>query len=374
MNEKTFFAEYNKLVKNELSLKYVTNVDTGLHILPVNARKGDKLKCYRCEERAEKRESIYNLHFCKHTLNDKNCNYYSNKMEKLNLSTASQRRKDEARTEIHKKAIELLCHHLKNGNEIIIYTKCNESEKYPDICKYKKITNEIKLEEGDIVKSEYGFKLNPDDEYNKYADIAILNKNNEMKKIIEICNTHATDAKDRPTNITWFELDAFDTIEKIIGGNDSFECIKPWTCKSCCDERTRQQIQDDKEKREMEELRIKYAKENEERRLVSEEKEKKEKEEREATNYLQRQEEEKIRAKEREERLAKQEREKEEKKAEERERERKRLAKKEQERLEEEEQEKQYAKSAPALYKYKLAKQEMLSKRYWKEGMWHIRV
>ena len=354
MNEKTFFAKYNKLVKKEESLKYVTNVDNGLHILPVNARKGDKLKCYRCVQPAQKRESIYKVHYCQHTLNDKNCNYYSNKMENLNLKTASQRRKDEARTEIHKKAIELLCHHLKNSNEIIIYTKCNES--YTNICKSKKIINEIKLEEGDIVKSEYGFKLNPDDEYNKYADIAILNKNNEMKKIIEICNTHATDAKDRPTNITWFELDAFDTIEKIIGGNDSFECIKPWTCKSCCDERTIRQIKDDKKKRKDDEQRIKDNEEKQKRRLVSEEKERKEKEERDATSYLQRQEEEKIRAKESEERLAKQEREKQERLANQEREKQERLANQEKERLEKIKQEELHAKQAPGLYKYILEK------------------
>ena len=54
-------------------------------------------------------------------------------MEKINFDSSSSKRiiKD-ARDNIHKKAIELLCHHLSNGNEIIIYTNCNES--YKNIC------------------------------------------------------------------------------------------------------------------------------------------------------------------------------------------------------------------------------------------------
>jgi hypothetical protein len=352
MIDENFFAKYNRLIKKEDSLKYLTNVDTGLHVLPVNARKEDNSKCYRCEVPATKCSNGYK-DWAKHIKNYKNCCYYSNKMENINLKTVSNRRKEEARTEIHKKAIELLVNYLSNGNEIIINTNCNES--YKNICLSGYRTN-IKLEEGDKAKPEFVFKLNPNDTSYKKADIAIINKNNEMKMIIEICNTHSTDAKARPTNIPWFELDAFDTIDKIIAGDNVFDCIKCWTCKCCCDERTRRQIEDDKNKREREELRIKYDEEKEQRRLVSEEKERKEKEERDAISYLQRQEKEKIRAKEREERLAKEVREREERLAKEKREKEERLANQEKELLEKIKQEELHAISAPGIYKYKLEK------------------
>tara|TARA_R110001606_G_scaffold154388_1_gene296031 strand:+ start:4248 stop:5369 length:1122 start_codon:yes stop_codon:yes gene_type:complete len=370
--DRNFVDLYNKLVKKEVSLKYALNIDNGLYILPVNARRGDNLECERCGEKVVKCMSSLLLDFYKHSLNCRNCSYFSNKMEKINFDSSSSKRiiKD-ARDNIHKKAIELLCHHLSNGNEIIIYTNCNES--YKNICLSGYRTN-IKLEEGDKAEEEFGFKLNPDDTSYKKADIAIINKNNEMKMIIEIYNTHVTEEKNRPTNIPWFELDAFDTIDKIIAGDNVFDCIKPWTCKSCCDERTRRQIEDDKDKKEKEAQRVKNNELKEQRRLVSEEKERKEKEEKDAISYLQRQEKEKIREKEREERLAKQEREKQERLAKEKREKEERLANQEKERLEKIKQEELHAISAPGLYNYKREREEMESKKYWEDGMWHIRV
>ena len=371
MKDENFFAKYNRLVPKEDSLKYLTNVDTGLHVLPVNARKEDNTKCYRCEAPAAKCSNGYK-DWAKHIRNYKDCCYYSNKMENINLKTVSNRRKEEARREIHKKAIELLVNYLSNGNEIIINTNCNES--YKNIICLSGYRTNIKLEEGDKAKPEFGFKLNPDDTYYKYADIAIINKNNEMKMIIEICNTHVTEDKNRPTNIKWFELDAFDTIDKIIAGDNVFDCIKTWTCKSCCDERTRRQIEDDKKKRERDELIIKNNELKEQRRLATEEKERKEKEEKDAISYLQRQEKENIRAKEREERLAKKEQEKQERLAKQEREKQERLANQEKERLEKIKQEELHAISAPRLYKYKREREEMESKKYWEDGMWHIRV
>ena len=48
---------------------------------------------------------------------------------------------------------------------------------------------------------EYGFKYNGSQ---KFADVAIIDKNDNLFYIIEVCNTHKTEGKNRPPN-KWIE-------------------------------------------------------------------------------------------------------------------------------------------------------------------------
>ena len=84
----------------------------------------------------------------------------------------------------------------------------------------------------DIIKKDYSFVY---ENKQRYADLAIVNKNNEIKYIIEICDTHVTHEFKRPKNIEWFELKAKDIVDDHKKKKYQFEfrCIRKIECNNC---------------------------------------------------------------------------------------------------------------------------------------------
>ena len=228
--------------------KFAQNIENELFITPENALQNFNLICPRCKTTVLKRfRSDTNVHYYKHekipVINPEKgyyCNYYN---FELNLKKDKTSNNEEKRLSIiHSEAIELIYFHLINKNSILVKKLCDFNY---DCCDIKEL-NKIKLEEDDDIKKEYHFKWN---ENNFVADLAILNKNKDIKIIIEVLHTHKTDESKRPNNIYWCELNAFQIIrnlnylKKIKETN--FVCLRKLECNMCIDENKRKQIEDD---------------------------------------------------------------------------------------------------------------------------------
>lgn len=184
--------------------------------------------------------------------------------------------------EIHYKAREITFNNLLAGKTIDINKICDYDY---DVCDTKQ-TYIIKKEEGDTVKKEYSFNWE-DNDYR--ADIAILDKDNNLKYIIEIAHTHKTEEHKRPDNIFWCEISAICVMKHdikqniIISRTDYnkdleperiiFNCLRKHYCVSCMEENIRlKKIEDDEAIAKMKEEAImkelKEAKEAEEARIA----------------------------------------------------------------------------------------------------------
>ena len=168
--------------------------------------------CLDCKSDVILRAGLKNKkHFAHHNSNS-NCTFYENHG---NYPGESKMHKDA------KYRIESI---INKNKTLKINKECNEC------CEIK--TTLIKNTGNIKAVQEYKFVFNNS---NKSADVAIL-KNNKLDSIIEIFHTHATNEQDRPE--PWFELSAFDVLEKTETEKENYElkCSRMFICKSCIED------------------------------------------------------------------------------------------------------------------------------------------
>lgn len=145
------------------------------YVYPSIANKNSFYKCPWCDEDVLfKNGSIKMKHFS-HFPKSK-CKYYN----QLNNHHS------ENESEVHKQGKYLLKSIIDNN--ITLTVKRNNSSDYTIDCKHKCVI-------------EHPFKHNGEQ---KYADVAILDKNDKILYIFEVFNTHKTKECDRPE--PWFEI------------------------------------------------------------------------------------------------------------------------------------------------------------------------
>lgn len=98
---------------------------------------------------------------------------------------------------VHKKAKEYLCEALNRGEEITFKYSCTLAPHTHTI--------PLKLNDGEVAKTEV--KVG-----NGFADIGVLDKDGNVRFIVEICNTHRTQARDGE----WVEVDAEKVIQYVV--------------------------------------------------------------------------------------------------------------------------------------------------------------
>jgi len=335
MDNRNFVAAFNKICDKQDLLKYAFNVDTEFNILPNDACKSFNMKCPCCFVKVILCLSVNGLWFFKHLINSESCDYYGTRWSKLRLSSYDIQRKKEL---IHDEAIDKMVNYLNSGKEITINKRCKWH--YGDCGML--YPYEIKLEDGDSAVKEKCIN-----DTLKRADIAILDNQGNIKEIIEIYCTNKTLEENRPSDIRWCELNAFDVLENIIENKDDYTCLREWCCKNCELENLRRQEERDRQFRENQRLlEERLAREEQERkeRLAREEKERKRKLElskqerrrEQHRRYIEEQERLAREEKERNERLAREEQERKERLAREEQERKERLAREEQERQEKE--------------------------------------
>lgn len=247
--------------------KFAENIENGLFITPENALHNFDLRCPRCKTTVFKRFRMDTTnHYYKHeklpVINPEKgyyCNYYNFELNLKNEKTLNN--KEKTLLKIHSEAIDFIYFHLINKNSIIVKKLCDFNY---DCCDIKEL-NEIKLEEDDDIEKEYHFKWN---ENKCVADLAILNKNKDIKTIIEVLHTHKTDESKRPNNIDWYELNAIQIISNLKYSKkikeNIFVCFRKLKCNMCIDENKRKQIEDDEIYQELQRiLEIAQIEENE---------------------------------------------------------------------------------------------------------------
>jgi hypothetical protein len=263
---------------------FAININGDKYIFASSACKDDNHICPECLKKVvycvyTKRQGkddiklLEPLPYFRHDKNIDNCKNYGYSNEKKIKEDDFDKIK-ETLEQIHNSAIKMICIYLENKKVITVNKICNFTERNNN-CSFEKSTL-IKLEDSDIIKTEYYFTWN-----NNYrADIAILDKNNILKCIIEVCHTHKTEEFKRPDNIFWCDLRASDILfcnkHKLLY---EVNCLRNHQCDNCVIEIKRLQIIDNEKK---EAIRIKREqqcllaiKEKEEREAMIIEKENK---------------------------------------------------------------------------------------------------
>lgn len=169
---------------------------------PYDAKKNNHYQCLECNEKVIfKKGNIKCPHFAHYVYS--NCSYYDHPNE----------------SQIHKDAKRRIISWLKNKIQLGFYKKCMT-------CK-DGLLYEIIYQDGNQYLQEYR------DIFGKYiADVAILDKANNPRYIIEVKNTHKTKSV-RPE--PWYEIEAkeileYENLDKIIL-ND----IRDFECQTCKD-------------------------------------------------------------------------------------------------------------------------------------------
>jgi hypothetical protein len=207
------------------------NKKTNTYEYPFIAEKKNNYKCPDCNRDVIfKKGKIKRPHFS-HYKSENPCKYYDRPNE----------------SQIHKDAKLKFKKILDNKNEIIFRRRCLE-------CMFDPIT----IFEFKIFNADYNNCFSCEEKrftYNnskKSADVALVNNNNEIKYIFEICHTNKTKEENRPE--PWFEIKA----ESLLNSNDdyNFECIRNYKCEMCLlynkyQEKTKK-IQDIKRRKEHE--------------------------------------------------------------------------------------------------------------------------
>lgn len=216
--------------KYERFYKYALEVDSGYYVVPKYARKDKKYTCIKCDAECIVCDGDIKEKYIRHKAKG-DCNYFD-----TGLKISQKNNYDpKIRDLFHNASIVYLQNCLNKGNKIIITKKCN--------LKYKclNIVKTIKLEDGDSVKIEKSFYVNG---MIKRGDLCILDKDGNIKIILEIYDTHRTNEDDRPNNIEWYELDVND-IMKYYDDDENYDkinlnCRRYYVCNPC--ENHRQEI------------------------------------------------------------------------------------------------------------------------------------
>lgn len=179
------------------------NKNSGEYTLPIDGCKNDNYICIECgEEVVFKNGKIRKAHFAHR--HDNTCEF---------LSTGE--------SIIHKNAKLLVKYALLKFNEINVVQKCE--------CGIIINTKKIVMQHDDNICIEYSFKFNG---VQKYADIAHIDVNGNVKNIFEICHTHKTNEMDRPE--PWYEFNANDIVSMNFKYSDNvFRCIRNVVCGEC---------------------------------------------------------------------------------------------------------------------------------------------
>jgi hypothetical protein len=172
---------------------------------PKFADKKNNYKCPSCERDVIfKKGQIKIPHFA-HKASEIKCAFYDKPSE----------------TEIHKEAKILMKSLLDNKKELHFSRKCSDCNKHKII--------DINYDNNDKAIIEYKFKYN---DSNRSADVALINTNNDIKFIFEICHKNPTKECNRPE--PWVEINATELIKKINEDNDyNIECIREYRCEEC---------------------------------------------------------------------------------------------------------------------------------------------
>jgi len=109
---------------------------------------------------------------------------------------------------VHKKAKDYLCEALNQGEEITFQYSCPVAPHTHTI--------QLKLNDGEVAKTEVKVS-------NGFADIGVLNKDGEVRFIVEICNTHRTQARDGE----WVEVNAEEVMQYVVKQQAAYlTCIR----------------------------------------------------------------------------------------------------------------------------------------------------
>ena len=190
-------------------------IKTNNFILPENANKETDYKCPSCKKKIVLRKGkVKKPHFAH--LPSTNiidpCSHYSNTS---NLSEEEKDRHTHIEAQYRLKSI-------LEKKEVLFFRNYS--------CCGEKWRKEFQMKHDKDVKIELEHRFNYKGSV-KSADIAILYSNNDLE-IIEIVNTHKTDAEDRPE--PWYEIESSDILklgkekEKI-----ELKCIRSKKCNEC---------------------------------------------------------------------------------------------------------------------------------------------
>lgn len=251
------------MCKYERFYKYALEVETGYYVVPKYARKDKKYTCIKCEKECIVCEGEIKEKYIRHKVKGE-CNYFDAGLK----ITENNKYDPKIRNLFHNASIVYLQNCLNKGHKLVITKKC----KFKYNC--DNIVKEIKLEEGDYVEIEKSFHLNG---LIKRGDLCILNKDGNIKVILEIFYTHRTNENDRPNNIEWFELDVNDIMEYYDDDEDydkiNLDCHRYYVCNPCenhrqeklkrqeeeCKQRQKQKEEYEQRQKELDDLdRIKY--------------------------------------------------------------------------------------------------------------------
>jgi hypothetical protein len=205
------------------------NTETGNHVYPAVALKGQNYKCPECEKPVIFRNGKIKAKHFAHKANS-NCSFYDHPNE----------------SQLHREAKRQMCTHLNNKRSLIIQRKCLTC---PRMKEYE-LSNFYT--ESCCAKEEHNFDYNN----SKYsADVALLD-NNKILLIIEILHTHQTEESRRPE--PWVEVKAIDVINQInsTGSIPNLNCMRnPILCESCGKKQIEQeQKRIEEEKKQKEEI------------------------------------------------------------------------------------------------------------------------
>lgn len=172
------------------------------YTVPYEANKNNNYKCVECNQKVIfKKGNIKRPHFAHHS--HSKCSYYDHPNE----------------SQIHKDAKRRIISWLEKHIELEFLKKC--------ITCSNKSSYKIIYEHGNKYFEEYR------DISGKYiADVAILDKTNNPRVIIEVKNTHKT-ITERPE--PWFELEAKEIIESENLDKFIFDDIREFECQTCKD-------------------------------------------------------------------------------------------------------------------------------------------
>ena len=192
----------NKLIMSSHNKIGSIDAITGEYVIVGLGVKGNKYKCPKCGKGVILADGGINARHYKHK-KDTNCSFFN-----------------AGETDLHYDG-KYKMKHLLLHNTVEIHHTCNICNEIEGFEIPKNDTNKVII--------EYAFKHNGDQ---KYADVALLNKNDNLIAIVEIVNTHKTDEGTRPN--PWFEVSSTELCKIDITINECvIMCLRRYTCDDC---------------------------------------------------------------------------------------------------------------------------------------------
>lgn len=232
-DEKAILISQNAFTKHTMGC---FNRETGLYQYAENSSQGQNLECPLCCKNviAKTRHTIINgishetCFLCHQPNQQLDCEFYGKINPEYHIKIKAQQEE-----QLHTKAIDRIAWILNNETTIHITRHCIENTDCSNQNFSFKLDTSI-----EVVVKEHTFRhTNPDGiESNRRADVAIVDKNN-TKKIIEILHSSATHEENRPDDIPWVELVAFDVNDETHlcdeNNNINFICMRRTNCPTC---------------------------------------------------------------------------------------------------------------------------------------------